>query len=172
MEPYRLLWRRGCSARGSRMLTAPASTAVTGLCMAAWTLRPFEAAVALAAVLAKFTPLLLSIVPFQDIQTWTTHVVCAWITVAVLALMLVVLVWSLFVPWPPVMLVEPDTLAAAMYYVCDSAMLDDLEHLSTAGARERDRYLEAMGRTYRLGTIAGASSGQKRIAVDYADLVS
>ncbi len=171
LEPYRQLWQRPRSARDPAMRMPPASTAVVGLCRAAWTRRPFEAAVALTAVLANFMPILLSVIPFQATQTWTAHVVCGWLAVAVLALMLAVLAWSLFLVRRPQLPVEPATLAAAMYYLCDSAMLCDFEGLSTLGQRDRARYLEKMDQTYRFGTIAGDGSGQKRTAVDYADQV-
>lgn len=71
------------------------------------------------AILSIFTPILLSNVPFIVTQTWTAHLITAWMTVAILAFMALVLVGSFFVKWPP-MPVDPSTIVGTLYYLCDA----------------------------------------------------
>ncbi|KAK4208048.1 hypothetical protein QBC37DRAFT_246762, partial [Rhypophila decipiens] len=47
--------------------------------------------IALATFLAKFTPILLSNIPFRNTITWEMHEVCTWMAVGVLSYMVIVL---------------------------------------------------------------------------------
>jgi len=125
--------------------------------------------VALAGVLARFLPLFLAGVPFAPAQTFSAHEICTWAAVAALALMVVALLTHMWVAtsWP-LLPVAPESLAAAAYYVCDSAMLRDFERLSMMGARERDRRVAGMERRYRFGWMTGVS-GMRRIGIDYVE---
>lgn len=125
--------------------------------------------VALWGVLTKFAPVLLSNIPFQISQTWLSHVLCTWMSVAVLGYCLLVLVWHVVrdrrgsggsrrdLP------VDPQTLAGRMYYVYDSRILGDFESLSMLGRKQRDERAARMGNKYRYGPILGVSSGEIRI---------
>ncbi len=88
-----------------------------------WTI----AAVALADLLAKVTPLLLSNIPFHITQTWMTHVVTTWMTVSFLTFMMLVVFLILLGSRWPYLPVEPDTMVGCIYYVCDSFMLLEFE---------------------------------------------
>ncbi|KAK4443771.1 hypothetical protein QBC34DRAFT_310409 [Podospora aff. communis PSN243] len=126
------------------------------------------ASIAVANILAKFLPMLLSGIPFKSTQTWQSQQICGWTTVALLAIMiLVMLVYMRFARWPELP-VSPDSLAGVVYYVCDSHMLKDFERLSMLGTRERDRRVERMARRYSFDWITGVS-GERRIACDYAE---
>lgn len=57
--------------------------------------------------------------------------------------MVLVIVVSFFVEWPH-MPVDPSTIAGAMYYVCDSPILDKLEGLSTLNRKERDHKVKEL----------------------------
>lgn len=129
---------------------------------------PLAISIASAGVLSKILPALLSSVPFASAQTWKTHEICTWTTIGVLiALIMILAIYIWFVQWPQ-MPAAPDSLAARIYYVCDSNMIKDFERLSTLGTVERDRRVKHMARMYRFGWTAGVS-GQRRIAIDYAE---
>lgn len=71
-------------------------------------------------ILSKFTPILLSNIPFSPIQTWELHLACAWTSVVCLLLMSLVLVWGLvFVRWPA-MPIDPWSLVGRVYFLCGS----------------------------------------------------
>ncbi|KAK3395046.1 hypothetical protein B0H63DRAFT_385723, partial [Podospora didyma] len=157
-------------ARDSILLSPPSSVFI-GLWRALRTRDIMLANIALATLLAKFTPILFSSIPFRNKDTWKMHEACAWLSIAILSYMVVVLlVVSVFwgVKRRPFMPVEPTSIAGCMYYVCDSAMLGDLEGLAVMGERERDRLVCEMGRRYVFGGMVGTMSGVGSVGVDYA----
>ncbi|KAK0712006.1 hypothetical protein B0H67DRAFT_542048 [Lasiosphaeris hirsuta] len=137
-------------------------------------------AIAIATLLAKFTPILLSNIPFRNTVTWKMHESCTWMAVGVLSYMVLVLVAALTVRSPVVsMPVKPETIAGCMYYLCDSVMVADFEGLATMKGEERDKLVSSMERRYVFGNLKGdlgvkggdeKSSDQERngrIGVDY-----
>lgn len=119
-------------------------------------------------ILSKCLPALLSGIPFASAQTWRTHQICAWTSISLVSVMIVVLIcYMRIVRWPDLP-VPPGSLAGSIYYLCDSRMLKDFERLSMLRRPERDRRVKRAARRYRVGWITGVS-GQKRIACDYAD---
>lgn len=101
-------------------------------------------------------------------ETYDTQLACAWLSIAILALMILVLVASFFKTWPH-MPVDPRTVAGAMFYVCDSWMLESLQDLSTMGKKDRDLELRYRRLRYGYGNISGATSGKERMGVDVCD---
>ncbi|KAI1636214.1 hypothetical protein F4809DRAFT_663063 [Biscogniauxia mediterranea] len=75
--------------------------------------------------------------------------------------MILVVACSFFVRWPHRMPVDPSTIAGAMYYVCDSYMLDSLSGLSVLEKKERDRRVNAMGLRYEFGEMRGVSGRER-----------
>ncbi|KAH8892994.1 hypothetical protein GQ53DRAFT_822489 [Thozetella sp. PMI_491] len=148
------------------ILLSPPVTVFHGIVQAIWTKDWFSANVAFAALLAKFTPLLLSNVPFRNTVTWKMHESCTWIAIVIVTYMIMVLVVVLCVK-PPYMPARADTLAGCMYYVCDSQLVTDFEYLSTIRPKERDRIVAQMRRRYTLRTLDGIS-GSKRFGIGYA----
>jgi hypothetical protein len=84
--------------------------------------------------------------------------------VAILAAMLLAVGGSFLIRWPH-MPVDPRTIAGAMFYVCDSWMLDSLEGLSSLSKDERDKALKHMGLRYEFGQLTG-TSGRDRVGID------
>ncbi|KAK3385815.1 hypothetical protein B0H63DRAFT_560325 [Podospora didyma] len=84
----------------------------------------------------EFTPILFSNIPFRNTVTWKMHEPCTWMAIGILAYMVLVLLASLYLTWFKKerldMPMKPDTIAGCMYYLSDSAMLDDFEGLSFA----------------------------------------
>ncbi|KAM7211251.1 hypothetical protein V8F06_013369 [Rhypophila decipiens] len=100
------LAKEGVSAK-VLSITAPISS-VTGFpfSVARGEVYP-SAAVGFAAILSKFTPTILSTVPFSPAQTWTMHLVCTWSLVACLGFMgIVVLCGLVFTLWETVLVCD------------------------------------------------------------------
>ncbi|KAK3383353.1 hypothetical protein B0T24DRAFT_565994 [Lasiosphaeria ovina] len=172
ISPYR-------SRLSSRdMLFAPATTAFSGLARSIAGRQGMSGAIALAAVLSKFLPIMLSTVPFRNIITWGIHETGTWMAVGALAYMAVVLAASFALPVVSAkrgrrrravrLPVEPNSIAGCLYYVCDSRMVvqaGDFEGLSTMGGTRRDRLMRQMNRDYLFGDMVGVS-GAARIGID------
>ncbi|KAK4209820.1 hypothetical protein QBC37DRAFT_323328 [Rhypophila decipiens] len=140
--------------------------------------------IALAALLAKFTPILFSNIPFRNTVTWKMHEFCTWMAIVFLAYMILVLLssipgwrrltgmmtrgrWKIPAKYSQCYLpVRPDTIGACVYYVRDAKLLGDFEGTSLMGRKERDKLLNAMGKRYVFGDVVGAS-GMRRVGVDY-----
>ncbi|KAK3391141.1 hypothetical protein B0H63DRAFT_467346 [Podospora didyma] len=171
MEPYRCLSSGAPQLAKDSVLVVPRTSVFTGLIPAGVRRREiFVTAVGLATLLSKLTPILLSTIPFSPSQTWTTHLVCAWMSVACLCFMVLVLLYgTIFVKYPH-MPVHPGSLAGRIYYVCHSAMLDDFHGMSLLSGREFDGRVRRLlgGKRFAFGEMVGVSSGYARIGVDYA----
>lgn len=128
--------------------------------------------IAMACLLAKFTPILFSNIPFRNTVTWTMHEASTWMAVAILSYMVVVLLCSLL--WfgrtsrNVYMPVRPDTIMGCLYYLCESNMVKDFEGLGLMNARERDKLVNEMDRRYVFGDMTGEGTGAHRVRVDYA----
>ncbi|KAK4201709.1 hypothetical protein QBC40DRAFT_323630 [Triangularia verruculosa] len=135
------------------ILISPPSSIFTGLWQFARSrdILPFN--IAFAALLAKFTPILFSNIPY----------------------MVVVLVVMVYVGWkkPRCLPVGTDTIVGCMYYLVESEMLSDFEGMGVMGRKERDRLVRDMERLYylgrgrRVGELGGGDDGMGRVAVDY-----
>lgn len=77
-----------------------------------------------------------------------------------MSLMVLILLASFFVKWPD-MPVEPSTIAGALYYLCDTSVINRFEGLGTLDKKERDRTVTDMDLLYEFNermTAAGDSS--------------
>lgn len=124
----------------------------------------FLIAVAFAAILTEFLPIVLVNVPYSLTQTRTTHLVCARITLAVLGFDVLIIFASFFIHFPH-MPADPRCVAGAMYYVIESRMLRDFEGTSTMNRQRRDAWLREKGRRYFYGETT-SNRGGTRMAVD------
>ncbi|KAI5860405.1 hypothetical protein GGS23DRAFT_613962 [Durotheca rogersii] len=163
VSPYKLL-ASGPQRAGRSILLAPPTNAFSGLWSALRRRHGFLAAAAATSILSEFLTVFLSNVPFRVTQTYVANRVCTWAAVGILGVMVAVVLASFAVAWPRVP-VDPATVAGALYYVCDSPMLDRFAGLSTLPRRDRDRHVRDMDLRYEFGQIAGVS-GLTRIGVD------
>lgn len=85
-------------------------------------------------------------------------------SIAILGFMILVVAGSFLIKWPH-MPVDPRTIAGALFYVCDSWMLESLEGLASADKEERDQALKRMSLQYSFGDMFGVS-GQERVGID------
>ena len=164
MQPYKYLSKHNAYTKATISIS-PATTVFSALWIAIRQRDPFAFTVSFANALSKFTPIVLSNIPFHAAQTWTTHVICAWMVVSILAFMILVLLWSFFIQWP-YLPVDPSTIAGNMYYVCDSMVLKDFEGLSELKERELTAFIRRSGRKYRFGEMIGVS-GEVRVGICY-----
>jgi len=102
----------------------------------------------------ELLPVFLANIPYALTLTYDTHRTCTFLSLAILGVMVLVLVATLFVQWP-FMPVDPRTLVGAMYYVVDSEML-----MRELAAREK-----SCESRYFYSRVVG-SNGQARMAVD------
>ncbi|KAI8634512.1 hypothetical protein F5Y19DRAFT_213645 [Xylariaceae sp. FL1651] len=163
MSPYQLLARRPQYASRS-ILLAPPTNAFSGLWYAARSRRIFLAVVALASIVSESLSIFLSNVPFQVTQTYLVSQMSCWAAVSILSLMVLTVIISFYIKWPH-MPVDPSTIAGAMYYVCDSPVLDRFEGLSKLKKKERDRKVTELALLYEFGEIEG-TSGSRRVGVN------
>lgn len=123
--------------------------------------RAFLVLTSFMALLSEFLPLLLANVPFNLTQTYQTHLICARATLATLGLMAGTLVASLFVRWPE-MVIDPRTVAGAVYYVSGSGFLmERMEGVARMSGRERESRVKEMGGRYFFGSV-----GRGRVGVE------
>ncbi|KAM7183770.1 hypothetical protein V8F20_012492 [Naviculisporaceae sp. PSN 640] len=138
--------------------------------------------ISLATLLAKFTPILLSNIPFSNAVTWKIHEACTWLSVAFLSYMVLVLAVSLVLPYKdsiitwikrlwwsrlgrettieerkrqiPYLPLKVDTIAGHMYYLCHSEkIVRDFEGMVEMPTKERDKMVCRMGRRYFFGEV-------------------
>jgi len=167
LEPYRQLSR--CPQTADRsILVSPSTNAFLGFGPALVRRDWITAVIALNTVLSKFTPIMLANIPFNLTQTWTVHLVYAWLTVGILGFMIVSLgLWSVIVKYP-YLPVDPGNLLGQIAYVCDSAMVDDFRGKSLLKSKERDKAVMALSLKYKFGKIVGLS-GEVRPGIDHVD---
>lgn len=162
--PYQQLSKYALPAERSILLSPPTNS-FYGIYSAFRRRSFFLGAVAFTTILAElFLPVTLSHVPFSHLDTYETQLVCAWLSISILALMVLVILYSFFVQWPN-MPVDPRTIAGAMFYVCDSWMLGTMEGMATIGKKERDSIMRSQRLRYEFASSEGVS-GKERMSVD------
>ncbi|KAH8880852.1 hypothetical protein GQ53DRAFT_889304 [Thozetella sp. PMI_491] len=145
------------------VLVSPATNVFSGLWKAIEYRDVYLGAVALAGFVSKFTPILLSNVPYSLTLTWEAHEICTWMVVSVLVYMILVLVVSSFIEWP-YLPADPDTLAGRLYYICDSQILETCEGMSTMPDKARRGALARSKLQYSFGEMTGLS-GTTRVGI-------
>lgn len=169
MSPYLQMRDRALPAERS-ILPSPPTNALSGLRSALRQRHAYLALAALASLLAELAlPVALSRVPFSAAETFATQVACAWLAAAVLGLAVLSIAASFLVRWPH-MPVDPRTVADAMYYACDSWMVQSLGGAGVAvlGTADRDLEVRYLRHRYGYGRINGMS-GRGRVGVDIVD---
>ncbi|KAM7211141.1 hypothetical protein V8F06_013474 [Rhypophila decipiens] len=156
------------------ILLSPPSNVFIGLWRFSRTKDILASNIALAALVAKFTPILFSNIPFRNTVTWKMHETCTWMAVAVLSYMVIVLVgllvWTSFGErWgrrKADLPVKVDTILGCLYYLVESRMVQDLEGVEMLARTARDRLVGEMGRLYVFVEVEKGDG--RRMGVDYA----
>lgn len=167
MSTYMQLSKHAMVADRS-ILHSPPTNTFYGVYSAIRQQHPFLGVVSLVTLLAELgLPVTLCHVPFSKTETYLTQLLCTWLAVSILGLMVLTLAASFLIKWPHLP-VDPRTVAGAMYYVCDSNMLETLAGMSTLGKMDRDRRIKQMGYRYEFGYVKGLS-GRGRVGVAIVD---
>ncbi|KAF2163860.1 hypothetical protein M409DRAFT_68136 [Zasmidium cellare ATCC 36951] len=148
MAPYIALATKPSPARRTLCFT-PSNTPL----LSTWTtLRnryPLPALITFTTLMAEALNIVISGVPFATGQTWGQFLVSAYMSLAILGIMvLVVGLVMLRRRKEPKIPVRPDTLAGKMYYLSGSRVLDDFEGLDGVGQSVRDKRLCGLGKRY------------------------
>lgn len=114
-------------------------------------------------IAAEFVPVLLANIP-QQLPGKNDHDICVWATMAILCLMVLVLLVSLYIKWPH-MPTDPRTIAGATYYVAESTMLVLFEGLGELEEWERRKRVRELGRRFGYGDCVSLS-GRRRYGID------
>lgn len=162
--PYQLLSKHALPARRSILLSPP-TNAFYGMYSAFRQRSIFLGAVSFATMLAELLlPVTLSHVPFSHLDISETQLVCTWLSISILALMILVILYSFCIRWPH-MPVDPRTIAGAMFYVCDSWMLGAMDGMATLEKKDRDSIVNSQRLKYEFACSEGVS-GKERMKVD------
>lgn len=78
--------------------------------------------------------------------------------------MIAVISATFLVRWP-YLPVDPSTVAGAMFYVCDSHMLETFEDLSRKDKKERNFQIRSTGSWFAYGQAAG-TNGKRKMKID------
>jgi hypothetical protein len=159
---------RSQPAEKSILLSRP-TNAFYGIYVAIQQRHAFYIITCLMAILSEFLPILLTNIPYNLAQTLESHDVCTYLSLGILSIMILTLAGSFFMRWPA-MPVDPRTVAGALWYVCESRMLDDFDGMALLNARDRERRVKQLGKRYYYGGLltapGGASSGRMGVDAD------
>ncbi|KAI1374812.1 hypothetical protein F4677DRAFT_461244 [Hypoxylon crocopeplum] len=161
VSPHRILAASLQIARNSVLLEL-AIDAFTGVWAGIRRRDFYLATVAVSIITSNFLPIILGNIPSALVHTHIAHEICAWIAVALLSLMMMVLIGSFFVSWPN-MPVDPGTIAGSLYYL-DSTIIKNFEGPSTLEPKERDSKVREMDLLYTFGQLKDKSN-KTRICV-------
>jgi len=124
MEPFRRISRDPQSV-STVAHVSPRAVAYTGIASHFKRQEWFLTIVAANTIIANLSPILLSNVPYNPSQTYTTHLVCAWMTAGFLIIMIITLLFGATFIGHPRLAMDPSTLAGRIYHVLDLGLLDD-----------------------------------------------
>lgn len=163
--PYQVMSSGPQPAFNSVLLTRP-TNGFSGFYSAVKHGQVFPAIVAFLACICEFMPLLLANIPYTLSQVRISHDICVWITIGILFFMALTIMVSFIIRWPN-MPVDPRSIAGAMYYVSESAMVDLFAGMSTLDNRQREQRIKELGGTYMYVEITTESG--RRPAVEWSD---
>ena len=131
LSPFRMLDQQDPQYRREAVCMTPPTNVFSGM-RSAFFRRPrdyYLGAVSLIGILSELLPLLLSNVVFESSHSYTGFESCTWISVTVLGMLMIVAVGSFLIKWPH-LLVDPTTVAGAMYYASDPTVSSSVTGMS------------------------------------------
>ena len=118
------------------------------------------------AILAEVLIITLPGIPFDAGQLWKAFILSSYLSMAILAVMLLSLLGLWLRPKGPNLPRTPNTVGAMCSYLCGSSMQDDFADLACVETKTRNRAIKDMGREYALSFGRGFD-GVERWRVDY-----
>ncbi|KUJ23940.1 uncharacterized protein LY89DRAFT_662720 [Mollisia scopiformis] len=132
----------------------------------------FAALIAFTTFLADILTITLAIIPYSPNEIYLELLICAYTSMAILGIMVLVVVGLLF--WKlklKDMPRKPDTLAGVMSYLCDSHFLADFECCERLSSEEMEKRIGRAGKRYAFGQFVGVD-GKKRWMVEEESVIS
>ncbi|KAI0441905.1 hypothetical protein F4803DRAFT_390596 [Xylaria telfairii] len=158
LSTYRRMARFPRTAQHSIEISPPTNY-FSGLVSAVLERDTYMSLVSLFGVLSEFLPILLSNVPYQVTQTLNVHLVSTWIPIGIMAAMVLIILGSFFIPWPPFP-ADVRTIAGTAYYICDSQLIQNMVVSNFTPTQPCEKYT--------FGEMMGVS-GTRRVGVDTED---
>lgn len=165
-EPLRRL-ARGQARAEDTILVESRSHAITAFFVDLSRGRWLLAYIALLALLSEILTVTLSGVPFNSSESYIAYLISTYISVTILALMLlglvavVVLRNGLEVPY------QMDNILATLFYLCHSRMIQDFGNLSVLDTKTRNQRIMNMRRMYRYRKIENPEQKCVIYSIDY-----
>lgn len=160
MEPYRQLLHGDAKASDS-ILLAPCSNPFTGFFHSISHAHFFNAYTSLVAILSEPLIVALANIPFKPGTAYKAYLVSTYISVAVLAMMLIGIIWFLSRKKTPGMVRRPDTIAAVVLSICGSHMLGDFRGMAQMDKRTRDGVVREWEKRYAIGRLVGEDAVER-----------
>ena len=165
LEPFRRL-HTGHATPESTILISRSLFHVTAFFTSLYRRSYFIALVAFVAVMAEVLIIILPGVPFNSSEIARSFTISSYLSIAILALMLVVLAAIWLRPKGPALPRTPNTLGTLCLYLCDSQMRFELSDMAYMKKGERDYAVRDLEREYVLLSGLG-DNGEIRWRVDY-----
>lgn len=167
VSPYLTLSHADAHPRRSILLSQH-TTAVTSIVPSLLRGQHTTFLVSFTALMAEFLVVALSGLPIRSGQATDEFFFCGISSLLILAIMILVLItvtlWRRAVPHLPR---KPDTTAGVMTYLADSRMVQDFEGVERMSKKERDTWVEQMGRRYEYG-LKARPDGKMRWVIDHS----
>ncbi|KAI9674741.1 MAG: hypothetical protein M1817_001645 [Caeruleum heppii] len=165
LEPFRRLSRGNCPPERSILIQRPLSSVTTFL-VSLPRRHFFVALVAFITVISEVLIITLAGIPYNPGQLYVAFRVSAFVSMAILSLMILILVAVYLRPKGPDLPRTPNTVAAVWSYLCASSLVEDFADLSGLGRKERNERVKMWGRSYVL-SVERRVDGALRWGVDY-----
>jgi hypothetical protein len=163
------LWRlaQGQARAEDTILVESRSHAITAFFVDLSRGRLLLAYIALLALLSEILTVTLSGVPFNSSESYIAYLVSTYLSVTILALMLLglaavlVLRNGLEVPY------QMDNILSTLFYLCHSRMIQDLSDLSVLDTKTRNQRIMDMRRMFRYRKIENPEQSCVVYSIDY-----
>ena len=146
------------------ILVTQSSNPFTSLASAVRSRYPYLALVSITSIMSELSPAILANMAFRRVGGQGVDVVCAHLSIALLSMMVLTLLASLFIKWPH-MPADPRSVSGMTYYIAESTMLGLFEGLEDLDSAKRDQRIQEIGRRYGYGDCISAS-GRTSFRVD------
>ena len=117
------------------------------------------------AILCELLIICLANIPFKPGTVFLAFTLSTWLSVAILALMLIGIVWRLLRGRVADTVRRPDTMAGMLVRLCGSHMLPAFAGMAHLSNNDRASAVKSWGKRYAMGTLIGVD-GAERLAVD------
>lgn len=143
------------------------TTALTALIPSLFRKQSTTFIVAFTSILAEFLVVALSGLPYRSGQLADEFFFCGVTALVILAVMVLVIAavnfWRRALPHLPR---KPDSAGNVMTYLADSKMVNDFEGVERMGNKQRDAWIETLGKRYEYA-LRRRDDGRVRWAVDH-----